>query len=269
MQLDQPEVKPYLIVDQIIFEMDYATGRWRKLRRRIRMVDRDAATNAQTLNGIGAVRNSSSNPRSSAEGVSAAPTNAARFLTVVNNQPVFTTTSEMTVPTVTSATIATPASTTQARTVPQRRTVAPAGQLSVFHAEDRRTTRLASVDRPPAVSRALVRAVEVPSSQVMWSPRRQVPASRHLASAAILFPLNRDAGHAQRVRSRMHAALGTTNDEPGNHLSHPLRAASTATTLEEYIRERNGEGMDGTCLGNENSALNGNISASTMERCGR
>lgn len=31
----------YNIVDQIVFEMDYSTGCWRKLRRRIRMVNKD------------------------------------------------------------------------------------------------------------------------------------------------------------------------------------------------------------------------------------
>ena len=38
------QLKTYTIVDQIIFEMDYSNGCWRKLRRRVRLTDRASST---------------------------------------------------------------------------------------------------------------------------------------------------------------------------------------------------------------------------------
>ncbi|KAI3639720.1 hypothetical protein MIR68_002414 [Amoeboaphelidium protococcarum] len=40
-----PEFKTYTILDQIIFEMDYSTGCWRKLRRRVRLNDKKLQQN--------------------------------------------------------------------------------------------------------------------------------------------------------------------------------------------------------------------------------
>lgn len=44
---EDPEMKTYTIIDQIIFEMDYMSGCWRKLRRRMRMSER---RNSDSLN---------------------------------------------------------------------------------------------------------------------------------------------------------------------------------------------------------------------------
>jgi hypothetical protein len=74
-------MKPFTIIDQIIFEMDYRTGCWRKLRRRIRMADRRSNFNGDFISDDGRVlnangdeipsvylsNNSSSNSRQSAE----------------------------------------------------------------------------------------------------------------------------------------------------------------------------------------------------------
>jgi hypothetical protein len=57
---DDPEMKTYTIIDQIIFEMDYMSGCWRKLRRRMRMSEKRTS---ETSNSSGLFSNSAATDR--------------------------------------------------------------------------------------------------------------------------------------------------------------------------------------------------------------
>jgi hypothetical protein len=73
----------YNIVDQIVFEMDYSTGCWRKLRRRIRMVNKDGdgerVSNRRSRRGRGRRLDAAATTTTSAS------TDVSSFFTLVNN----------------------------------------------------------------------------------------------------------------------------------------------------------------------------------------
>jgi hypothetical protein len=81
----------YNIVDQIVFEMDYSTGCWRKLRRRIRMVNRDGdgngerVSNRRSRRGRGRRLDSATNTTSATASSATSASDASSFFTLVNN----------------------------------------------------------------------------------------------------------------------------------------------------------------------------------------
>jgi hypothetical protein len=80
-------MKSHVIIDQIIFEMDYTTGCWRKLRRRIRLVDRKNRTDDSSNPVASSSRQPTSTPPSLSPNASEIDPPSMRTLT---NNPLST-----------------------------------------------------------------------------------------------------------------------------------------------------------------------------------